>query len=324
MKRSCSIIITGLVVLFLVGSPGLAEPPKYPLKPITIIVPAPPGGTADISMRIIAHKLNENLGQQVIIDNRPGAGAIIASQLATKAAGDGYTLLMNYTSHAINPFMYKKLPYDSLKDFTPVTLLGRTPLVLVVNPSVPVKTFAEFIAYAKSHPGKMNYGSAAIGGASHLGMEFLKMKAGLDIVHVAYKGGAAAAADLLSGQIQVLFDSLLPLQPHIKAGKVRPLAVTSAKRTENSPDLPAIAETIPHFEASAWFGILMPASTSKELVARLNTEFIKVLRSPDIKAKLTKQGFDIAGTTPDDYLTFLKAEMDKWSKVVQAAGIKPE
>lgn len=324
MKKTGQIVLTLLTVLCLVGGLAMAEAPKFPTKPITIIVPAPPGGTADISMRIIAHKLNENLGQQIIIDNRPGAGAIIASQLAVKAQPDGYTLLMNYTSHAINPYLYKKLPYDSLKDFTPVSLLGRTPLVLVVHPSVPVKTFSEFLSYAKSHPGKMNYGSAAIGGASHLGMEFLKLKAGLDIVHVAYKGGAAAAADLISGQIQTLFDSLLPLQPHIKAGKMRPLAVTSAKRTEISPELPAIAETIPQFEASAWFGILAPAATPKDLVARLNAEFIKVLRSPDIKAKLTKQGFDIAGTAPDEYLSFIKSEMDKWSKVVQSAGIKPE
>jgi tripartite-type tricarboxylate transporter receptor subunit TctC len=323
MKRMM-MIFTGLVTLFLVWGLTFAESPKYPIKPITIIVPAPPGGTADISMRIIAHKLNENLGQQIIVDNRPGAGAIIASQLAAKAAPEGYTLFMNYTSHAINPYLYKKLPYDTLKDFTPVTLLGRTPLVLVVHPSVPAKSLSEFISYAKSHPGKMNYGSAAIGGASHLGMELLKMKAGIDIVHVPYKGGAAAAADIISGQIQVLFDSLLPLQPHIKAGKIRPLAVTSAKRTEISPDLPAIAETIPNFEASAWFGIMAPVATPKELVARLNAEFIKVLRSPDIKAKLTKQGFEIAGTSSEEFLVFIKSEMDKWSKVVQAAGIKPE
>jgi tripartite-type tricarboxylate transporter receptor subunit TctC len=324
MKKPVSMLLSVLAVLFLFGAPAPAEGPKYPVKPITIIVPAPPGGTADISMRIIAHKLNENLKQQIVIDNRPGAGGIIATQLATKAAADGYTLFMNYTSHAINPYLYKKLPYDGLKDLTPVTLLGRTPLVLVVHPSIPAKTLPELIAYAKSHPGKMNYGSAAIGGASHLGMEYLKLKAGIDIIHVPYKGGAAAAAEIVSGQIQVLCDSLLPLQPHIKAGKVRPLAVTSAKRTEVSPDLPAIAETIPNFESSAWFGIMAPAATPKDVVAKINAELIKVLRSPEIKAKLTKQGFDIAGTTPDEFLTFIKSEMDKWSKVVQAAGIKPE
>lgn len=324
MKKTLRLMIPVLVALFLAWGLASAESPKFPSKPVTIIVPAPPGGTADISLRIIAHKLNETLGQQVVVDNRPGAGGIIASQLAAKAAPDGYTILLNYTSHAINPYLYKKLPYDSLKDFTPITLLGRTPLVLAVHPSVPAKTVPEFIAYAKAHPGKLNYGSAAIGGASHLGGELLKMKAGIDIVHIPYKGGAAAAADLISGQVQMVFDSLLPLQPHIKAGKIRALGVTSAKRTDISPDLPAIAETIPNFEASAWFGILGPAGMPRELVTKLNAEFIKVLRTPEIKAKLTKNGFDVAGTSPEEYGTFLKSEMDKWSKVVHAAGIKPE
>ncbi|MBI5603381.1 MAG: tripartite tricarboxylate transporter substrate binding protein [Deltaproteobacteria bacterium] len=324
MKRTFRMIIAGVIALFSLSGLLYGESPKFPAKPITIIVPAPPGGTADISMRIIAHKLNENLGQQIIIDNRPGAGGMIASQLVAKAGPDGYTVLMNYTSHAINPYLYKKLTYDSLKDFAPVTLLGLTPLVLVVHPSVPVKTIPEFLAYAKAHPGKLNYGSAAIGGASHLGGELLKMKAGIDIVHIPYKGGAAAAADLITGQIQMLFDSLLPLQPHIKAGKVRALGVTSAKRMEIAPDLPALAETVPGFESSAWFGILAPASTPRELVARLNAEFLKVLRTPEIKQKLTKQGFVVVGNAPEEYGAFLKSEMDKWSKVIQAAGIKAE
>lgn len=324
MKRTFRMIIAGVIALFSLSGLLYGESPKFPAKPITIIVPAPPGGTADISMRIIAHKLNENLGQQIIIDNRPGAGGMIASQLVAKAVPDGYTVLMNYTSHAINPYLYKKLTYDSLKDFAPVTLLGLTPLVLAVHPSVPVKTVPEFLAYAKAHPGKLNYGSAAIGGASHLGGELLKMKAGIDIVHIPYKGGAAAAADLITGQIQMLFDSLLPLQPHIKAGKVRALGVTSAKRIEIAPDLPALAETIPGFESSAWFGILAPASTPRELVARLNAEFLKVLRTPEVKQKLTKQGFIVVGNAPEEYGAFLKSEMDKWSKVIQAAGIKAE
>ena len=324
MKRTFRMIIAGVIALFSLSGLLYGESPKFPAKPITIIVPAPPGGTADISMRIIAHKLNENLGQQIIIDNRPGAGGMIASQLVAKAGPDGYTVLMNYTSHAINPYLYKKLTYDSLKDFAPVTLLGLTPLVLAVHPSVPVKTVSEFLAYAKAHPGKLNYGSAAIGGASHLGGELLKMKAGIDIVHIPYKGGAAAAADLITGQIQMLFDSLLPLQPHIKAGKVRALGVTSAKRMEIAPDLPALAETVPGFESSAWFGILAPASTPRELVARLNAEFLKVLRTPEVKQKLTKQGFVVVGNSPEEYGAFLKSEMDKWSKVIQAAGIKAE
>jgi tripartite-type tricarboxylate transporter receptor subunit TctC len=301
-----------------------AASPAFPTKPVTIIVPAPPGGTADISMRIIAHKLSENLAQSVVVDNRPGAGGVIASQAVAQAAPDGYTVLMNYTSQAINPALYKKMPYDSVKDFLPVILLGRTPLVLVVHPSVPAKTMSEFIAYAKANPGKLNYGSAAIGGASHLGGELLNEMAGIDIVHIPYKGGAAAAADLLSGQIQMGLDSLLPLQPHLKAGKIRALGVTSAKRTAMVPDLPAIAETLPNFEATAWFGIMAPAGTSRELVARWNAELVKVLHNPEIKDKLTKQGFEVAANSPEEYSAFLRAETDKWAKVVKKAGIKPQ
>ena len=324
MKKVVCMVCAGLGVLVLLAGGGAAQPSGFPSKPVTVIVPAPPGGTADISMRIIAHKLNENLGQQIVVDNRPGAGGIIASQLALKATPDGYTVLMNYTSHAINPSLYKKLPYDTAKDFTPVTLLGITPLVLVVHPSVPAKTVAEFIAYAKANPGKLNYGSAAIGGASHLGGELLKIRAGIDIVHVPYKGGAAAAADLMSGQIQMLMDSLLPLQPHIKAGKMRPLGVTSVKRTEISPDLPSIAETLPGFESSAWFGIVVPAATPRDVVNKLNAEFVKVLRTPETREKLTQQGFEKVGNTPDEYAAFLKSETSKWSDVVRIAGVKEQ
>jgi len=325
MKGTIRIVSIGVVaILFLLYGVNSAQPQSFPSKPVTVIVPAPPGGTADISMRIIAHKLTESLGQQVIIDNRPGAGGIIASQLAVKATPDGYTVLMNYTSHAINPSLYKKLPYDSTKDFSPLTLLGVTPLVLVVHPSVPAKTVSEFIAYAKANPGKLNYGSAAIGGASHMGGELLKIKAGLDIVHVPYKGGAAAVADLINGQIQMGLDSLLVMQPHIKAGKVRPLGVTNLKRTEISPSLPAIAETIPNFEANAWFGIMAPASTPREIVARLNTEFIKILRTPETREKLTQQGFEAVGNSSEEYTAFLKKETEKWAEVVRIAGVKVE
>jgi len=318
------IIGVGLAAFFLVSSVVSAEAQSFPSKPVTVIVPAPPGGTADISMRIIAHKLNENLGQQIVVDNRPGAGGIIASQLAIKAAPDGYTVFMNYTSHAVNPSLYTKLPYDSVKDFAPVTLLGITPLVLVVHPSVPAHTIAEFIAYAKANPGKLNYGSAAIGGASHLGGELLNIKAGIDIVHIPYKGGAAAVADVISGQIQMGLDSLLVMQPHIKAGKVRALGVTSLKRTEISPNLPAISETIPNYEANAWFGIMVPAATPREIITRLNVEFVKVLRTPEIKERLTLQGFIAVGNSPEEYSKFLQSEMEKWSNVVRIAGVKAQ
>lgn len=324
MKGIIRAVGIGIFVLCLFCNVDFGHAQSFPSKPVTVIVPAPPGGTADISMRIIASKLSESLGQQIIIDNRPGGGGIIASQLAVKAAPDGYTVLMNYTSHAINPSIYKKLPYDSVKDFAPVTLLGITPLVLVVHPSVPANTVSEFIAYAKANPGKLNNGSAAIGGASHLGVELLKIKTGIDIVHIPYKGGAAAAADLISGQIQVGFDSLLPLQPHIKAGKIRPLGVSSLKRTIISPELPAIAETIPNFEANAWFGIMVPPATPKEIITKLNTEFVKALKAPGMKEKLAQQGFEAVGNSPAEYTLFLKKETEKWAEVARIAGIKAE
>jgi tripartite-type tricarboxylate transporter receptor subunit TctC len=324
MKKIICGFCIGITIFILLTGGGAAQPQGFPSKPVTVIVPAPPGGTADISMRIMAHKLSENLGQQVVVDNRPGAGGIIASQLALKAAPDGYTVLLNYTSHAINPSLYKKLPYNTAKDFTPVTLLGITPLVLVVHPDVPAKSLSELIKYAKANPGKLNFGSAAIGGASHLGMELLKLKAGIDMVHVPYKGGAAAAVDLMRGQIQVLCDSLLPLQPHIKAGKMRALAVTSAKRSENVPDLPSIAETFPGFESSAWFGIVVPAATPRDLVSKLNAEFVKVLRDPETSKKLAQQGFERVGNSPDEYAAFLKSETEKWAEVVRIAGVKEQ
>jgi tripartite-type tricarboxylate transporter receptor subunit TctC len=324
MKAAFRRVGTGLAIFLWLAGAAIAQGSGYPSKPVTVIVPAPPGGTADISMRIIAQKLGENLGQQIIVDNRPGAGGIIGSQLAVKAPPDGYTLFMNYTSHAVNPSLYKKLPYDSVKDFAPVTLLGRTPLVLVVHPGLPVKTVPEFIAHAKANPGKLNYGSAAIGGASHLGGELLKIKAGVDIVHVPYKGGAAAYTDLISGQVQMVLDSLLPLQPHIKAGKIRSLAVTSLKRTDMAPGLPAISETLPDYEATAWFGILVPPATPKDILARINAEFVKTLKTPAVREKLSQQGFEAVGNSPEEYAAFLRAETVKWAEVVRIAGVKVE
>ncbi len=242
MEGAIRIVGTGLAALFLVSSVVCVEAQSFPSKPVTVIVPAPPGGTADISMRIIAHKLNENLGQQIVVDNRPGAGGIIASQLAIKAAPDGYTVLMNYTSHAVNPSLYTKLPYDSVKDFAPVTLLGITPLILVVHPSVPANTIAEFIAYAKANPGKLNYGSAAIGGASHLGGELLNIKARIDIVHIPYKGGAEAITAFLGKHTDFLGGSGSHL-PYVKQGAFRQILIYNAdKRDPAYPDVPILKD----------------------------------------------------------------------------------
>jgi len=303
------------------GQSGVRD---YPARPVTIVVPAPPGGTADLVIRTLSTKLAESLGQSVIVENRAGGGGIIATQLVAKAAPDGYTLLMIYTSHAINPSLYAKLPYDSDKNFAPVTLLGQVPLVLVVPQEFPARTMAEFVAYAKANPGKLNFGSAAIGGASHLGGELLNTMAGVDIQHVPYKGGAAAAMDLASGRLSMVLDSFLPLQPYIKSGKIRALGVASAKRSEMAPELPTVAETVPGFEASAWFGIAVPATTPREIVTRLNAEFVKALRDPELRRRLTQQGFDPGGNSPDEFAVFMREETEKWARVIRRAGVNVE
>jgi tripartite-type tricarboxylate transporter receptor subunit TctC len=307
MRKLGKLIIASVCALY--ALPGIAQTGAraYPVKPVTIVVPAPPGGTADLVVRTLSAKLAESLGQSVIVDNRAGGGGIIATQYVGKAAPDGYTLLMNYTSHAINPSLYAKLPYDSAKDFAPVTLLGQVPLVLAVPQDFPARTMAEFVAHAKANPGKLNFGSAAIGGASHLGGELLNSMAGIDIQHVPYKGGAAAAMDLASGRLSMVLDSFLPLQAYIKAGKIRPIGVASAKRSEITPELPTIAETVPGFEASAWFGILAPATTPQEIVTRLNTELVKALRDPELRRRLTQQGFDPGGDSPEEFAAFMRA-----------------
>ena len=324
MKRLGTLIVASACAIL--ALPGFAQSGArpYPTKPVTIVVPAPPGGTADLVIRTLSARLAESLGQSVVVDNRAGGGGVIATQFVGRAPADGYTLLMVYTSHAINPSLYAKLPYDGEKDFVPVTLLGQVPLVLVVPQDMPAKTMAEFIAYAKANPGKLNFGSAAIGGASHLGGELLNSMAGIDIQHVPYKGGAAAAMDLASGRLSMVLDSFLPLQAYIKAGKIRPLGVASAKRSEMAPDLPAIAETVPGFEAAAWFGILAPAGTPRELVMRLNTELVKALRDPELRRRLTQQGFEPGGDSPEEFAAFMRAETEKWARVIRKAGVKIE
>jgi tripartite-type tricarboxylate transporter receptor subunit TctC len=324
MRKLGTLIFASLCAFSALPGSAQTGARTYPAKPVTIVVPAPPGGTADLVIRTLSAKLAESLGQSVIVDNRAGGGGVIATQFVGKAAADGYTLLMIYTSHAINPGLYAKLPYDSEKDFVPVTLLGQVPLVLVVPQDLPVTTMAEFVAYAKVNRGKLNFGSAAIGGASHLGGELLNSMAGIDIQHVPYKGGAAAAMDLASGRLTMVLDSFLPLQPYIKAGKIRPLGVASAKRSEMAPELPAIAETVPGFEASAWFGILAPAGMPRELVTRLNTEFVKALRDPELRRRLTQQGFEPGGDTPEAFAVFIRRETDKWARVIRKAGVKIE
>jgi tripartite-type tricarboxylate transporter receptor subunit TctC len=310
------------VLLALVAVLACAQ--TYPTKPIRLVVPFPPGGATDILARDVAQKLTEAWGQSVIVDNRPGAGGNIGSELVAKSAPDGYTLEMGTVgTHAINASLYAKMPYDHVKDFMPVILVAGVPNVLVVNPAVPANSVAELIAYAKANPGKLNFASSGNGTSIHLSGELFKVMAGVQITHIPYKGSAPALQDLLAGQVQMMFDNLPPSLPQIKAGKLRALAVTSLTRAPALPDVPTLSESgLPSFEASSWFGILVPAGTPAPIVTKLNAEIAKWLATPEAKEKLAKQGANAAGGTPDDFAKHIAAETAKWAKVVKESGAK--
>ncbi len=301
-------------------------PATFPTKPIRLIVPFPPGGSTDILARAIGQKLTEAWGQSVVIDNRPGAGGIIGMETAAKAAPDGYTLVMGHVGTlAANPALYKSLPYDPVKDFAPVTLIAMVPNVLVVGPAVPSKNVAELVALAKSKPGKLDYGSGGNGSAAHLATEYFKLKAGIDVQHVPYKGTAPALADLLGGQIAFIITGLPPVLPHVKAGKLRILGVASAQRLKQFPDIPTIAESgVPGYEATQWYGILAPAATPKDLVAKLNRDVVHALKEPSVAEKLAAEGADPVGDTPEQFGAFIRSEIDLWGKVIRATGAKVE
>ncbi len=305
----------------LVGLPALAQ--TYPAHQIRWISPWPPGGSNDIFSRAIAQKFTESMGQPVVVDNKPGAAGTLGSDLAAKAPGDGYTIVMGSSpTHAIAPSMYPQLPYDPVRDFIPVTLVAVVPNVLVVHPSLPVKNVKELIEYAKANPGKLNFASAGNGSSQHLSGELFKSLAGVDIVHVPYKGTAPALNDLLAGQVQMSFDNITTLLPHIQSGKLRALGVTPAKRSSALPDVPTIAEAgVPGYEASVWFGVLVPAGTPAPIVAKLHQETMKALDSPDLKSRMTGFGAEVYGLGPADFQAFLKQDIVKWTKVVKTAGI---
>jgi tripartite-type tricarboxylate transporter receptor subunit TctC len=301
-----------------------AQAPAYPTKPVRIVVPFAAGGTTDILARALAQKLTEAMGQTFIVDNRPGAGGNIGAELVAKSAPDGYTLLMGTVgTHAINASLYKNMSYDHVKDFSPVVLVAGVPNVMEVNPSVPVQTVAEFIAYAKANPGKVNMASSGNGTSIHLSGELFKTLTGISMQHVPYKGSALALQDLVGGQVQVMFDNLPSSLAFIKAGKLRALAVTSATRAPALPDVPTVAEAgVPGFEATSWFGLLAPAGTPPAIIARLNAEANRWLASPDAKDKLLAQGANAAGGSPDDFARFIASETTKWAKVVKDSGAK--
>lgn len=298
----------------------------YPNRPIRAVVPLAPGGGTDTVARLVFSKLSELLGQQVVVDNRGGGGGIVGTELVAKASPDGYTILVgSITTNAVNPVLYKKLPYDHLRDFAAISMIGTVPNALVVHPSVPAKTMKEFLAYAKSNPGKVNYGSSGIGSATHLSMELIRSMAGIQMVHVPYKGAGAAVADVLSGQLQALCSSLAGLLPHIKSGRVRALGVTTTKRNAQLPDVPTIAESgLPGYEVTIWYGLYVPAATPKGIITKLNAATVKALDSADLRERLTLQGLDVASSTPDELTAFTKAETAKWAKVVKESGAQAE
>lgn len=309
-------------MLFIVADYAWSQ--GYPNRPIRLILPYAPGGGSDLTARIIAQHLTSSLGQQVLVDNRPGASGLLGHDLGAKAAPDGYTLLWcTIGPMAVNVSLYKKLPYDPLRDFEPITLTADSLQALVVHPSLPVRGVKDFIALAKAHPGKLTYGSSGNGGALHLAGELFNLMAGTTMVHVPYKGGAPAIVDLAGGHIEVMFATLVTSLPHMRSGKFRALAVTTAKRVPMVPDLPTIAEAgLPGYAASNWYGVVAPARTPQSIVTRLNHEIVKILNMKEVTGKFFEQGQIALPVTPEEFRAYLKSEIAKWGDVVNRVGLK--
>ena len=313
-----------LVITSALTSSALAQTP-YPSKTVRMIIPFPPGGGTDTLGRIMALKLGEVLGQQVVVDNRPGGGTNIGAEIAAKAPPDGYTVLMTNVSHAINVTLYSKLAYDLVKDFAPVSLLASTPNILVVHPSVPAKSVKELIAVAKARPGQLDYASSGSGTSPHLAAELFSMMAGVKMSHIPYKGGGPAVIGLLGGQCSVGFATTPSVVAHVRSGKLRGLAVTSAQRSPTTPELPTVSEAgVAGYEAGTWYGFLVPAGTSKDIVARLHAESVKLLKVPDVRERIEAAGFETIGNTPEQFGAYIRSEIEKWGKVVKASGARAD
>jgi tripartite-type tricarboxylate transporter receptor subunit TctC len=297
---------------------------NYPGRPIRVIVPFAPGGGLEISTRLIAQKLTEKWGQNIVVDSRPGAATIIGTEIASKAAPDGYTLLMITTTFAINPGLYPKLPYDPLKDFTPVTQLNFQPNVIVVAPSFAGKSVKDLIAMSKTKPGELTFATPGAGSAPHLSAEMFQRAAGVSMIHVPYKGIPPAVTDVIGGRVTMLFTTTISAAPHIKAGKLRAIAITSAKRQSSMPDVPTVGETLPGYRAEAFQGMVAPAGVAQAIVNKLSAEVARIVRLPDVAQRFQLDGAEAVGSTPKEFAAFLKAEMQKWSKVIRDAGIKAE
>jgi len=315
----------GLLVGALAWLPN-AGAQEYPTKPIRLVITYPPGGNTDLVGRALALKLGEFMGQQVVVDNRGGAGGVLGSMITAQSAPDGYTIMLGTSAGmVINPLLSRKLTYDPVKDFAPVSMVVIVPQLLVINPQLPVKNVRELIAFAKAKPGYLNAGSSGVGTPNHFGTELLKWLAGVDIVHVPYKGGAPALTDLLGGQIQMAFSSVPAVLPHIKAGRLVALGVGSAKRSPALPNIPTIAEAgVPGYEYTTWYGVFAPAKTPRTLIARLNAEIVKAMETPDIKDRFTALGGDPDPGTPEELRAYMANESAKWAKIIKAANIRVE
>jgi len=328
MKRT---ILAGL----LIGLAGAAGHPAaalaqqkagdYPARPVRIIVPQSPGASTDLTARLIAQRLADAFKQPVVVDNRPGAGTISGTEIVARATPDGYTLLVVASSITINPSIYKKLPYDPVRDFAPVTQLLTFPNLIVAHPSVPVKTLQDLLALARAKPGELNYASAGRGTGTHMSAELLKTMTGIDIVQVPYKGGGPAITAILGGQVQLNVGTIVALLPHVRSGKLRAIAVTTAKRSAAAPDIPTVAESgVPGYDHGPWNGLFAPGKAPKAVVAKINAEVVRVLRSPEFSTVVAKQGAETVGNSPGEFASVVKSEIAKWAKVVKAAGIRAE
>jgi tripartite-type tricarboxylate transporter receptor subunit TctC len=303
---------------------GAAAAQNYPAKTVRMVVGYPPGGPTDVLARIVSQKLTQTWGQQVIVDNRPGASGMIGAEFTARAAPDGYTLLMVPVTYAVTPSLFAKMTYDVEKDLSPVAQVAAAPFILVVHPTLPVKTVKDLIALDRRSPGQINFASASTGGMPHLAGELFNSMTGTKLVHIPYKGAAPATTDLLSGQVTLMFNNMLSAMPQVKAGRLRAVAVTSSKRSAAAPELPTIAETVPGYEASGWYGAFAPAATSKELIGRLNAEINRIMKMPDVTQRLAGDGVEAVGTTPEQFGAYLKQEVAKWGKVVKASGAKAD
>jgi tripartite-type tricarboxylate transporter receptor subunit TctC len=316
----------GLACLGLVLAQGFVRAQEaYPARPIRFILPFPPGGGTDILGRIISERLSASLGQPVVIENRGGAGGNVGAEAAAKSAPDGYTIVLVAPSLAISPSLYSKLNYDPVKDFAPVSLVATVPNVMITHPSVPARTLAEFIALAKTKPGRMNFGSGGNGTSNHLAGELFNIVAGVKLVHVPYKGVNLAMNDVLSGEVQLVVIGVPAASPHIKAGKLRALALIAPRRSPAIPEVPTVAEAgLPGFEVTTWYGVLAPAGTPRPIVTRLNAELVRIMHAPELKERLAALATDPATGTPEEFADYIKREIEKWGEVVRQAGLKAD